>query len=428
MSKQPTEQRRYENYNYKLTAMAPVHIGTGEEMLPMEYHIDVQGQPDKQTKRIIVPDLEGLFFADPTLAPDFVKNLSTNPDDLGRTFGKLTGNHKIMLGPNTWNYATCPTNKKGPYLQSFQHLEQELKNKNGKIRLATKTSDYEVYIPGSSIKGALRTAWLYQQCLNDENLLQKIAREEKDKFADRVLNENTLQAGTNPKERQDKAFDLFRVLQVGDSQSQVAEKVLGLVAEKILNARVLLKDKGKTVTAEFKPSWTFYEAIRNDSEFSGKLTLDVGLLTNSRAVDKMGWNKQQRNFSLASLCQAVNQFAKDIVEWEIDYFSHIEQKAEHCEVDKLIAFYQELQKEISQSPANTIYLSIGHSSGWHKLTVGTLLAKKLSTQEFTNLRRNFKLDKDHLDFQYPKTRKLPMVEKYRATRPFGWVKIEFEKV
>ncbi|MBK7996642.1 MAG: type III-A CRISPR-associated RAMP protein Csm5 [Blastocatellia bacterium] len=231
------------------------------------------------------------------------------------------------------------------YLQSFQHLEQELKNKNGKIRLATKTSDYEVYIPGSSIKGALRTAWLYQQCLNDENLLQKIAREEKDKFADRVLNENTLQASTNPKERQDKAFDLFRVLQVGDSQSQVAEKVLGLVAEKILNARVLLKDKGKTVTAEFKPSWTFYEAIRNDSEFSGKLTLDVGLLTNSRAVDKMGWNKQQRNFSLASLCQAVNQFAKDIVEWEIDYFSHIEQKAEHCEVDKLIAFYQELQKK-----------------------------------------------------------------------------------
>lgn len=422
------KQNRYENYHYTLTTMAPVHIGTGEEMLPMEYHIDIQGQPDKQTKRIIIPDLESLFFADPTLAPDFVKNLSTNPDDLGRTFGKLIGNHKIVLSPDTWSYATCPTNKKGPYLHSFQHLEQELKSQNGKIRLATKTSDYQVYIPGSSIKGALRTAWLYQQCLNDEHLLQKIAREEKDKFADRVLNENILQGGTNPKEYQDKAFDLFKVLQVGDSQSQLAETVLGLVAEKILNARVLLKDTGKSVTAEFKSSWTFYEAIRNDAQFSGKLSLDVGLLTNDRAVNKMGWNSQQKSFSLTSLCQAVNQFAKDIVDWEIDYFTRIEQKAGYCELDKLIAFYQELQKEISQASADTIYLSVGHSSGWHKLTVGTLLAKKLSTQEFTNMRRNFKLAKDHLDFEYPKTRKLPMVEKYRTTRPFGWVKIEFNKI
>jgi CRISPR-associated protein Csm5 len=423
------QQTRYETYSYKLTTLSPLHIGTGEEMLPMEYFID------RQQNRIIVPELEKLFACDTNLAPTYFKSLSAT-QNLGRTFNDLLSDHKPLFEPTNWRYSTCGTDKEGPYKFPFQQpLGEELKKNGGKIRLATKNSNYQVYIPGSSIKGALRTAWLYKHAVNDKELLEYISKCQFDRDADRDLNNEILQGKADPKDRnadpKNKIYDLFRVVQVGDSQPLPSNDVLGLVAERILSAKALLseKDKPLKIDAKLKDSWTFYEAIRRDSTFTGKIIFDVGILNSSKATEKMGWTPEQKKLSLTTLCQAVNEFAKNACELETEYFSKLQTVDEQCEMEQVAKFYgDEMLKEISNATPNTMYFSLGHGSGWHKLTIGELLRKKLSTAEFKVLRSRFKLATDRLDFEYPKSRKLPMSKKYRAARPFGWVKIEFSKV
>jgi CRISPR-associated protein Csm5 len=415
------QQNRYETYSYRLTTLSPLHIGTGEEMLPMEYFID------KGQNRIIVPELEALFASDSSLAPLYFKNLSIKT--LGRTFNDLLSDHKPLTDDKNWRYSTCSTDKKGPYKFPFQQaLDEELKKDGGKIRLATKNSNYQVFIPGSSIKGALRTAWLYKHAANNEGLLNHISKLQSSKYADSDLNSEILQSWADSK---DKAFDLFRVIQVGDSQALPSNEVLGLVAEKILNARALLSEKNKPfkISTTFKEGWTFYEVIRRDVSFTGRVIFDVGILTSYRAVEKMQWTDEQKQFSLSALSGAVNEFAKNTCELENEYFSKLETVKEECEMENVAKFYRdEMLKEINNAAPNTMYFSLGHGSGWHKLTIGTLLRNKLSTADFTDLRKRFGLAKDHLDFEYPKTRKLPMSKKHEAARPFGWVKIEFSKV
>lgn len=412
-------QNRYETYRYKLTTLSPLHIGTGEELLPMEYYVD------KLQNRIIVPELEKIFNYDPSIAPVFTKNLSAT-QNLGTTFNDLLKNHEAaLLKPENWRYATCSTTKDGPYKYAFQPLAEELKRNNGRLRLASKNSNYQVYIPGSSLKGAFRTAWLYKQAANDKELLEYIGKCQFDRDADRDLNIEILQGKADVK---DKAYDLFRVVQIGDSEPLPSNEVLGLVAERILNARALLSEKGKSLKATFKDSWTFYEAIRRDTSFIGKIIFDVGLLKNEKAAQKMQWTNEQKQLSLNTLCQAVNEFAKAVCSWEIEYFERLETVPEQCEMEQVTGFYQkEILAEIDKNTPNTMYFSLGHGSGWHKLTIGQLLSKTLPAQEFKALRERFKLAKDRLDFEYPKTRKLPMNKKHRAARPFGWVKIEFTK-
>lgn len=410
---------RYETYSYKLTALSPVHIGSGEELLPLQYYID------KQQNRIIVPELEKIA-SDPQLARIFINNLSTNYK-FDKTLNELLPNPCHLLNPDNWQYATCSPSGAGPYLYTFDRLEKEIKsNNNSNIRLANKTSDYKVYIPGSSIKGALKTAWLYYQCSNDEKAFKQIVSDPKDSD----LNNTFLKSFSN---RLKRPCDLFQVLQIGDSQSEIANKILGIVAERILNATdsawIGEKDKKrKDAVDEFKNSWTFYEAIRRGVELIGKINFDIGLLTESKAIKKINWNENQRQFSLVNLCKAANEFAKKICIYEENYFNRVRERQSKCDVEEVIKFYKKQYLDINTAPANTVYLSIGHGSGWHKLTIGLLLKEHLEQKDFQTLRQQLHLADRHIDFEFPKTRKLPMSGETKSARPFGWVKITFDKI
>ncbi|KAF0193788.1 MAG: hypothetical protein FD167_5922 [bacterium] len=47
--------KNYKVYDYTLTTLSPVHIGTGEEILPIEYYLDIPNQ------RVIIPDWEQML-------------------------------------------------------------------------------------------------------------------------------------------------------------------------------------------------------------------------------------------------------------------------------------------------------------------------------------------------------------------------------
>jgi len=412
-------------YHYTMTTITPLHIGTGEAMTSLEYHITDQ--------LLIVPDLNKVFASHPQAASRFLLNLSARTShELSRLRLDQLMDAAVLEDRSTWRYSMPDVYDHDNSFYALDKLSEAIGRGQGEIKLFIKTADYQVYIPGSSIKGALKTAWAYWQCLNDsriiEDVLERQSREhdaaKKARAGERAINSRVFQSSVDER---DAAYDLFRVLQVSDSAPRKPEDVLVLAGERLLSASVRARNGSNippgNVPASYKDYWTFCEAVDLDFDFSGRIVFNQKLLADYRAQSKMGWKAQQREFTIESLRSAVNRFAVDLCQWEIEYFERIDQHSQRCDLTEVVKFYRSLKKEIESAPANTLYFSLGHGSGWNKLTIGLLLEKRLSRQQFINLRRDLRLADRYTDFEYPKSRKLVMKGNVQAESPFGWVKL-----
>jgi CRISPR-associated protein Csm5 len=407
-------------YRYTLTTISPVHIGNGAKMTPLEYHL---------ADELIVPDIDGIFAANPAAAEKFAQQLSKiAARDLVKTPLSKLIDGELLEDPRFCRYKMPGISYKEANYNALDRLDDEAARDQGDVRLATKTPDDRVYIPGSSLKGALKTAWAYQQLADapqDARVIEAIARaasdpnRNADRQADREIQQRVFQS---PSERQDAAFDLFRVVEMGDSEPRSASDTLILAGERVLSAGVRPGNEADAA-ATFKDYWVFCEAIEVGMEFEGRLVFNDKLLTDERANQRLNWSPAQRKLTVENLRAAVNRFAADLCELELEYFNRVEQAAGRCHTEDARIFYEDLRDNIAASAPETWYFSVGHGSGWHKLTIGLLLEKRLPAREFDILRRNLHLAAQHTDFEYPKSRKLVMLGKTRADSPFGWVKM-----
>src|SRR5205085_9911534 len=160
--------RRMSRYAYTIQTLAPLHIGTGEAMSALEYYIGDE---------FIVPDLDRIIAANPQVAAKFSQNLALrSAHDLSHLRLAELLDVAVLEDEANWRYAMPDLCDSDSGFYTLDKLADEIKHANGEVRLATKTPDYRAYIPGSSIKGALKTAWAYAQLLNDEGAIDAIAR------------------------------------------------------------------------------------------------------------------------------------------------------------------------------------------------------------------------------------------------------------
>lgn len=433
---------KQENYSYTLTTLSPLHIGTGEEMPPIEFYID-----EKQNQ-IIVPDLQKVFeeIRDEKQIKQLVENISKNSNN---TLDRVL--KTVKLSEKNWSYATKALNNSKLYSYALSQIKaDESKNVQSKtqvpknLKLFIKNSNYQSYIPGSSIKGALRNAWLYEQCCKKQNkeILKEVLKssikesEEQTKRNNRDeknINQTTRIADANINKQfvvgkpqmpirpgEVSNYDFFRALQVTDTNAVDNDKSMGIVIERILTATVGLSGvTEKSVNSVFDGRRSFLEVISSGTNFKGKISFKQNLLNSVEIREKLGWTDFSA-FSIEKLCKSINWFARNICRWEEGYFWSLKQSS-NCNTEKIFQLYKNLTKLITEAPPNTAYLSLGHGSGWHKFTIGTLL---ISNQEMRDLLTEFGIDGN---YRYPKTRKLPMESDFIAGQAFGWVKIEFEK-
>ncbi len=417
-------QKRFQVWNYKLNTLAPVHIGTGEEIAPLEYHLN---------KALIVPDIDKLFTKYPQAAEQFQQRLvQISSGDLTRTTLTKLLDARFLDDPAVWRYAIKNVlytgGNNGKSFDPLRQLQREIEREQGRVKLATKTPDFRAYIPGSSLKGAFKTAWAYQQAKGKPILDQVsnlIVRGESQSRAEQVLMTKIFQPSEQRKEAN---YDLFRLLQIADTEPRRAADTLILLGERVLSAGVQARQTPREkdeAQAQYKNYWTFCEAIDTDQEFHGQVSFDEMLQHDSKADKLIGWRPDQKAFSIPTLCEAVNDFAWDICNWELDYFNHLPQNDRNFDIEDALMFYESRLEDLEKVPENTCYFSLGHGSGWHKLTIGMLLEQKLKAHQFADLRHNFNLAPRHTNFEFPKSRKLAMRDERCADGPLGWVKMEF---
>jgi len=215
-----------------------------------------------------------------------------------------------------------------------------------------KTADFKPYIPGSSVKGALRTAlgwsgWpdAIQQQLNPQSDFKP-----RDKFAGQTLEDRLFRPAARGGDAPNK--DLLRALQIGDLRVSKFEN--GYL---ICNVQVASRAKYDSPIE--------IEAVSQETVFRGQWTLHESLFSEDAASLGLGTRKAW----LDDLVARINQHSSAQLEWLKRDFAVKELRGSKEQV----AFCDNLLGQINKLSSNACVLRVGWGAGWDNKTFSSRL-------------------------------------------------------
>jgi CRISPR-associated protein Csm5 len=378
---------------YQLQTVTPVHIGSGETL----NHID------------------GCYANGRWYRIDLDKILAHPSTDLNALTSEMSQRdfrwehhlqqHNADLTELSGYTLPCP--------QSPEEVE---------IREAIKSVGNRPYIPGSTLKGAIRTA-----------LLGEILSESDDVYGKSLSQLETLiDRGPrgNPRREQpargieklafgkDPNHDVLRALHVSDTMSLESDTLeIGMAWTVTLNQNDQLVqkiDRGR----EYK---NFVQQIQAGQCLTFTLKIDE-LLFRQREKDRLNFNDLQEKTlrDIAEVCRSATHYLMD----REQQFFHDYRFSEAAN------FYNKLISLNNNLPEGTFLLQIGWGTGYHTNTVTSLFTddKESSEDLRMDLRERFKLGESRSQRgrydarEFPKTRRI-LYRGQNPISPLGWVKI-----
>lgn len=299
----------------ELTVRSPVHIGTGEERSTQEYVFE--------RGRAYRPHLDGYFDDNPEEVDAFVSAMED-----GQSMSDFFNNIGRYI-----NYAM-------ETVVSKQEVGQS------PIQVFLKSRGKEPYIPGSSLKGAIRTA-LACQVIREGAEVAEFTREGI---------ESLFSLGEFDPQR-----DVLQCLTVRDASVEARSK-LPIALYKI-------KTHSLTQHGNMEPKFwsTYAECLRPETKLTTGLNVDIGRL--ERMVDEFGHRDVvDRLFGSERTAAAIQQriraalqtLAREVIEQDRELTG---------EFDDVESFYGRL----ADRPG--VPLRVGFGTGWHSNTVGTALSQ-----------------------------------------------------
>ncbi len=363
---------------YQLKTITPVHIGTGETLSQIDGFYDNGGW-----HRI---DIDAVLAA----IPESELNRLTNAMG-GRDF--QWGRYLPTNQPSARYSLTCPEDPR----------ETE-------IREAIKHPSNRPMIPGSSIKGAIRTVLLWD-LIGDSN-------QESFKYSVNYLKEqlqrkpNRSWVGQKIERRvlgKDPNHDVMRVVQISDTAPIPIEALKISVAWTVtLNQKGELIQKMET-GREYK---TFVEHIRAEQTFDFSIKIDKSLF-GQREKRELGYNDQQEQVVCGELADVCNFVAKDLADEEAKFYGYYS-------MPELTNFYESLSNQFENLRDGAFILPIGWGTGYRAKTVTELLTQD-DNDLLGDLRRHYRLGRRH-HTEFPKTRRI-LYDGQKPKSPLGWVQI-----
>ena len=361
---------------YQLKTITPVHIGTGETLSQIDGFYD-----NGRWHRI---DLDAVLAAIPE-------------SDLNR----LT----IAMGGRNFRWkGHLPTNQ--PFARYALPCPED--PQETEIREAMKHPSGRPMIPGSSIKGAIRTALLWD-LIGDNN------REAQNELRHKS---NRSSAG-QPIERRvfgkDPNHDLMRTVQVSDTTPiPIKALEMGVAWTVTLNRndRLVQKREGNR---EYK---TFVEQIRAERTFDFSIKIDKSLF-GQREKRELKYSDRQERVVCEELAEVCNFVAKGLADEEVKFY-------DYYNLPELTDFYESVSNQIENLPDGAFVLPIGWGTGYRAKTVTELLTAD-DNDLMMRLRRHYRLGRsrsggDYYDDEFPKTRRV-LYDRQIPKSPLGWVQI-----
>ncbi|MBW2030052.1 MAG: type III-A CRISPR-associated RAMP protein Csm5 [Deltaproteobacteria bacterium] len=398
------------------SVITPVHIGSGEKLNKVDVAVD--------SNRCVVVDVESLLL-----------RLQDNKDALNE-FGHEGFNMTRFLR----KFKISP---KSVEKYSIHNKGRVVLKERFKIQEMIKTGLGNPYIPGSSIKGAIRTVLLW-------HLFNKEPSEETNKILNRILHNPKVEKehADNDLEKHffgnDPNHDFMRALQVGDIEFRAQD--LKLAESKVLSLRSnnsfgwkKMGRKGFTSSNPREATSIYCEALTPGATSTGRLRIEKFLLDHPLSAKELKFSGKKE--LLDGLPEKCNQFATAFIDKEIEFY-------DICNMKDLVKFYTNLRERISQEGNGAFFLHLGWGSGWRAMT-----GNYLDDDTLMKFRKLFGLGKSicpkcgkeskrdknkqgysfcpackktfptHMFGAFPKTRKIAF-EDGSSRYPLGWIKVE----
>lgn len=265
--------------------------------------------------------------------------------------------------------------------------------------------DGSPYIPGSSIKGAIRTAVLASLASGVENLENKI-RDRGGRISAKTIESELL--GENPNK------DVFRFLQVGDAYFRDKYEI-----------SVRMVNINERTSASFwdTSKAQLIEAIDRED----KATFQIKL---NNAHYALAENKVHRlpdcMKSLSSLFETINKHTQSLIEEEIEYWQERVDKDKGSSVEKYIAAMKDVLEEANACEVGkSCVLRIGHGSGWRFITgAWTERIVNFNSGVVPAARPN---NGRYAAYDFPKTRRVSDMQEELLEYLLGFVRLELIK-
>lgn len=382
---------KYQILDCTINVISPVHVGNGNELGKFDFFVDAQGC-------INIVDFNALC--------DRVKN---NP----KAINELTSGN-ISLEEIINNYRV-PT-KIGDVIR-VRYLNPNPK-KPFRILEMIRDGNWRPMVPGTSLKGAIRTAFLWHYLsmmnktkMNDllESIIEKkwrLKEEMKNRDADNILIKEIF--GEDPN------HDILRSLHVGDAYfpSYTLElfvaNVMSLGSEN--GKPYLWKDmrERKNINNRKHSTMIFFEGIQQSEQSTFRIKIDKFLF--SDFANKFGLpGFKRKSFNAKDLFNIVNKHAEEHISTELEFY-------EKCNFSSMVSFYRTLQERLEKNKNKNVFLlHLGWGTGW-KCKTGDYLSNK----QLVKFRKAFKMGKKNFPV-FPKTRKV--IDLGNGDAAPGWVSI-----
>lgn len=363
MNQRSTTSQICHSYRIEIEVLTPLHVGSGEPNLTYDYDFAVdRGQvwvidQARMLSRLSDDQLEASIDAKIThvLRPAQFRDCSR---------------YSLVVPP-------------GPVPQEIYPCVKDLRDRP--------------YLPGSTLKGALRTALAWDRCAAESRLLEAVSQppppgqRSGPKFAASPIEKRLF--GPNPN------HDLLRALSVSDCT--------GVDVRPSLSAVSLLTLRGDSLAPK-GPGFRFYvETVPPGARLLGTLRLDDYLFTPQAARaglgDKRSW--------IDEFDRACRSLATSLLRREIEFYSQARHSRAQQECERL-------RQVVRSLGDGQFLLQIGWGTGWASKTIGT----RLPEASLAALVRRFNLDRGRRHPVFPKTRRLVELQGSPSTPP-GWVKI-----
>lgn len=350
-------------FKFKLTTLSPVYIGCQENMSPYSDYIYKE---------------EKIHFIDENKLIQFLKSR----EDMDEVMDDYIDIIRVQASSNLQDRHNLEDffPKYGLETEDFISYSLDTNGKITQIINRTINSSGRPYIPGSSLKGAIRTCLLYYHIKED----------------------NINPTGRPPYIGQDVfgsfVDDIFKYLSVSDTNT-----VSNTECEVLRTGRYNLKKKSLDVPV-------VVEAIKPNTSF------DFSINLKGKLESKFG-NLNKENID--DLLVIINEFYIENIAREVKVLEENKNSA----INSIISFYQELNKEIKtlKEKKTGALLRIGGGKTFYENSILLALDKDKRDKIITARNANKKLKRDKNFF--PKTRAIT-ADNGQYKQVLGWIRIE----
>ena len=371
------------NKQYCLTSLSPIHVGSGT--------LFTQFDGVYQDKRWYLIDLDRVLERN----VDF-NRLSREMSD--RNFAWVTWLRQNSINPSDVEAYSCPC----PEDPNNTPVREAIKNVYGKP-----------YLPGTSVKGAIRTS-LLNHFIRNENYIQP------DKLEDLLFDDRNHLQGKRIEKLifgKDPYNDLMRALHISDTDPATIDDLEVGLAWTYTIRKESLVEKSEPNVGDYN---TYLEWIRPNAT----MKLDIGIdeyLFSKQALNELRFNSEKEQ-ALRQLSMICNNHSHDLIRREIEFYGKYN-------LPTISDFYKDLETTLKELEEDAFLLNIGWGGGWEMKTTGDFVRSTLGMEIFNEIRSDFglgknpKTDKVELNYPFPKSRKIG----YEGGAPMwalGWLKVE----